>query len=262
MKLNRLFPILLMIFSCPALQAQYVEYGEADWYSDKLQGKNTASGELYDKNRLTAAHNTLPMGSLIRVTRLDNNRSVNVRVNDCAGTKKRVVKLSRAAAEEIGLVRAGVARVRIELIQLGQGRPACGKSDPMLPNTYSYNDQFTTRSGMPTPYGAIPQNPGMRMSPILPDGAYVAAALRPYTAGYAVQVASFSKFENAMNKVEELEEKGFENILINVDNNSTYKVIMGPFATESLANSYRENLSRRYKMKGFVVNIATLSSPR
>ena len=259
MNSNRFFPIFLFVFSAFLVNAQYVEYGDASWYADKLQGKATSSGEKYDKNKLTAAHPTLPVGSLIRLTHLGNNRSVNVRVNDCTQKKGRIADLSRAAAEEIGLVRDGVARVRLELISLGQGKPACGKADPMLPTDYAYDGKMTTK-GIPQPYGQ-PNASQQLTTPILPNGAYRPTALRPYTSGYAVQIASFSKLENAMIKVEEMEKKGFDNLLVHVSNNETFKVLLGPFDTESLANSYHSNLKSNYKIKGFVVNVAQLGAP-
>ena len=74
--------ILLNLFLTTALMAQDDEFGIASYYSDLFQGKPTASGELYDKAQLTAAHKTLPFGTLVKVTRLDNNKSVQVRVND------------------------------------------------------------------------------------------------------------------------------------------------------------------------------------
>lgn len=262
MKSYRLFPIFLFLFSAFLLNAQYVEYGEAAWYSDKLQGKMTSSGEKYDKNKLTAAHRNLPVGSIVRVTRIDNNSAVNVRINDCTKAKgDRIIELSRAAAEEVGLVRSGVARVRLELITLGQGKPACGKTDPTIPTSYNYTGTMTPRGPTPAAYNEQGQ-PQQVITPYLPDGAYRPAALRPYTSGYAVQVASFSKYENAMGKVAELEDKGFRDLLINFDDNSTYKVLLGPFDTESQANSYQDNLRKNYKIKGFVVSLSTLNAPR
>ncbi len=89
--------------------------GYASYYHDKFHGRKTANGEVYDKTILSAAHRTLPMGSLIRVKRLDNGKTVTLRVNDRGPYSNYMVDLSRAAASELGLV--GIKRkVAIEVI--------------------------------------------------------------------------------------------------------------------------------------------------
>jgi hypothetical protein len=91
--------------------------GEASWYAAGFEGRPTASGETYRAAGMTAAHRTLPFGSLVRVTNLRNGRSVVVRVNDRGPYHaRRVVDLSRAAAAEIGMMRRGRANVRLELL--------------------------------------------------------------------------------------------------------------------------------------------------
>jgi rare lipoprotein A len=90
--------------------------GLASVYSEQLNGKKTASGERYDSSGLTAAHRTLPLGAEIRVTNLDNGRSVRVRVNDRGPhVQGRIVDLSSRAAAALG-IRTGVARVRLEIL--------------------------------------------------------------------------------------------------------------------------------------------------
>lgn len=96
--------------------------GNASWYGPGFAGRRTASGEIFDPGQLTAAHRTLPFGTVLRVTHLANGLSVQVRINDRGPFKPdRVIDLSRAAAEEIDMVRSGLARVRIEPLQLGAG---------------------------------------------------------------------------------------------------------------------------------------------
>ena len=93
------------------------EEGEASYYSDRLAGNPTASGEPYDPAAFTAAHRTLPLGSRVRVTDLNTGASVVVRVNDRGPfVRRRVVDLSRAAARSLGMLRRGTARVRLELL--------------------------------------------------------------------------------------------------------------------------------------------------
>lgn len=91
--------------------------GLASYYADKYQGHKTASGERFDTARLTAAHRTLPFGTKVRVTNLDNGRSVVVRVNDRGPfVSGRVIDLSPAAAKQLDMLRAGVARVKLEVL--------------------------------------------------------------------------------------------------------------------------------------------------
>jgi len=94
--------------------------GEASYYSDKLHGRPTASGEPYDKNKLTAAHPELPFGTQLKVTYLKTGKSVVVTVNDRGPrTGGRVIDLSRAAAERIGLFDDGVGEVKVEVLRKG-----------------------------------------------------------------------------------------------------------------------------------------------
>jgi rare lipoprotein A len=96
---------------------RFHQTGSATYYSDKFQGRKTASGERYDRALLTAAHRSLPFGTMVRVTNLGNNRSVTVRINDRGPHKRsRIIDLSAAAARQIGMLRSGVARVGIEIV--------------------------------------------------------------------------------------------------------------------------------------------------
>jgi rare lipoprotein A len=94
-----------------------VQAGEASWYGERHQGRRTASGELYDKNQLTAAHPALPLGTLVLVTNLQNGRSVEVRVNDRGPTVGgRIIDLSYAAARALGAVAAGTVPVSVRVL--------------------------------------------------------------------------------------------------------------------------------------------------
>ena len=98
--------------------------GEASYYSDRLSGHKTASGERYRPTALTAAHRSLPLGTVLRVTRSDGKRTVYVRVNDRGpfGRERRILDLSRAAFERLGKLRAGVLEVRAEVVEYGKKR--------------------------------------------------------------------------------------------------------------------------------------------
>ncbi|MFY1019183.1 septal ring lytic transglycosylase RlpA family protein [Ectopseudomonas khazarica] len=93
------------------------ETGKASYYGQAHHGKRTASGERFDQHALTAAHRTLPFGTRVRVTNLNNERSVVVRINDRGPfVRGRIIDLSRAAAERLDMLRAGVVPVRLQAL--------------------------------------------------------------------------------------------------------------------------------------------------
>jgi rare lipoprotein A (peptidoglycan hydrolase) len=90
------------------------QIGLASWYGgQRWHGNRTSSGDIYNQNALTAAHASLPLGSRVRVTLVDSGRDVVVTINDRPGTRKRIIDLSRAAAEELGILERGVAMVTL-----------------------------------------------------------------------------------------------------------------------------------------------------
>lgn len=100
-----------------------VLYGTASYYHDKFNGRKTANGEIFSQKKLTAACNVLPMGTWIKVTNLRNGKSVIVKTNDRLHPRmKRVVDLSRTAAQKIGYVGDGLAKVKVEV--LGKKKPS------------------------------------------------------------------------------------------------------------------------------------------
>jgi rare lipoprotein A len=103
----------------PRVYAQYKEDGLASWYGENFHNKKTANGEKFNMNSLTAAHRTLPLPSIVKVTNLENGKSVIVRVNDrgpFADEKDRIIDLSRRASEELEIKNKGLAKVRVRLL--------------------------------------------------------------------------------------------------------------------------------------------------
>jgi rare lipoprotein A len=97
--------------------AKHALNGIASWYGPGFHGKKTASGEIYDQNKLTAAHKTVPLGTKARVTNLENGSTVEVEINDRGPfVEGRIIDLSRAAARALGFVKLGTAPVQVELI--------------------------------------------------------------------------------------------------------------------------------------------------
>lgn len=117
-----LLSIPLFSFLLGSASPGTVEEGLASWYGGKFQGRTTASGEIFDTNQFTAAHKTLPFGTIVRVTNVENGLSTVVRINDrgpfVAG---RIIDLSRAAAVAIGMAGAGVARVTVLVVPPDEG---------------------------------------------------------------------------------------------------------------------------------------------
>jgi rare lipoprotein A len=115
-KLALIFSLLLGARAAlPAVEPAAAQRGTASWYGRECS--STASGERYDPNSLTAAHRTLPFGTLVRVTNLTSKRSTVVRINNRGPfTKGRIIDVSQAAARELQMIRSGTARVAIEVI--------------------------------------------------------------------------------------------------------------------------------------------------
>lgn len=94
-----------------------VHIGAASWYGPGFNGKKTASGEIFDETKLTAAHKTIPLGSKARVTHLGNGKSVEVLINDRGPyVEGRMIDLSHAAAKALGMIDNGIAKVQVELL--------------------------------------------------------------------------------------------------------------------------------------------------
>ncbi|PSR14621.1 MAG: hypothetical protein DA408_00125 [Bacteroidetes bacterium] len=221
--------------------------GVASYYAAGLQGRKTASGEPYDHQGFTCANRDYPFGTELKVIRVDDGRSVVVRVNDCGPHRKdRIIDVSGAAAEQIGLVRDGITLVRLELVKMGTGKMPCGKT------------RRPAASKGPTSYGneGTPATPATAPPPppIEGQGTYRAEVLRPIEAGFGVQVGSYRVYENAAEVAADLQAKGYSKVLIRLQGN-VHQVVLGPFNTHDSAEEYRKNLLAKYQIRGFVTEI-------
>jgi rare lipoprotein A len=118
-KVKVLSPLVLTFSVLPTFGLQE---GLASWYGGKFNGRLTSSGEVFDTNVRTAAHKTLPFGTIVKVVNLENGKSTTVKINDRGPfVEGRIIDLSRAAAEDIDMVARGVARVSIEIVDFAQG---------------------------------------------------------------------------------------------------------------------------------------------
>jgi rare lipoprotein A len=117
LKTVRNLVVVLLLASAVVATAEPDLEGLASWYGGKFHGRLTSSGEVFDTNTMTAAHKTLPFGTMVKVTNLENGKSAVVKINDRGPfVEGRIIDLSRAAAEEIGMVGSGVARVSLTIV--------------------------------------------------------------------------------------------------------------------------------------------------
>lgn len=287
--------------------AQEEEYGLASYYSDDFEGRSTAYGDIYDKDELTCAHKRYPYGTMLKVTRLDNKKTVRVKVIDKGPfIKGRVVDLSRRAAEVLGIIGMGSVEVKVEQANSGSSRdeappavttaveetprsfdepeperivtaPAIEAEPPSTPSTATA-EQTESRPArtVEEPVAEAPKPVATkstvnaskdRFSPVGKDynpyGLYRIVLEKPDSqTGYGVQVASFTSYENVMQKVADLQAQWFDNILISIEpgtgGKSSYKVVLGPFGDQKTAQHYQESLASRYKIRGFVIDLAGL----
>jgi rare lipoprotein A len=113
---SQLVPVQPTAKKSPAVPAKLPQTGEASWYGAQHQGKQTASGTIYDQAGLTAAHRSLPFGSKIKLTKLANGKSVEVEITDRGpSAENRIIDLSQAAAKALEMIESGTATVRLEL---------------------------------------------------------------------------------------------------------------------------------------------------
>lgn len=114
--------ILFSSFACEQQPEPYTQTGEASYYARMLEGRPTASGEIYRKDSLTAAHNDLPLGTVIKVTNLENEKEVTVEINDRGPyAKDRILDLSRSAAKKLGMINHGIAQIELEVVEPAPG---------------------------------------------------------------------------------------------------------------------------------------------
>jgi len=185
----------------PQVDYSYSEEGVASWYGPGFDGKMTANGEVYDMNDLTAAHKTLPLPSIVRVTNLDNGRSLQLRVNDRGPfVGDRIIDVSRRGAQLLGFHTAGTARVRVEIVEdesrqllaslaAASGTTVAQASPPVPPLAASPVYAATPTAPAPDPAPEIGQVP-MAMEPLPAPMPVEVAEVPPIAANAGVLFAS------------------------------------------------------------------------
>ncbi|MGF1630874.1 MAG: septal ring lytic transglycosylase RlpA family protein [Kiloniellaceae bacterium] len=242
----------------------YDESGIASWYGPGFHGRQTANGEIYDQEAMTAAHRTLPMPSLVQVTNLENGRSIRVRVNDRGPyAHGRIIDLSKRAADLLGFVNQGTAKVRVqvlemesrELAMLASGGTAGGAvAPPAVPVEAVAVQDLPPSGGAPLRTAALPAQPQATQSDadaeprhlrtaILVNPEPVVTQTRVGRTQIYVQAGAFTQVANAVRLRARLASLGDVQISkALVGNDSFYRVRLGPMANVATADQTLELL--------------------
>jgi rare lipoprotein A len=224
------------------------QQGIAMFYADYLEGQTTAHGEVYRKSELTCSHSWLPKGTLVKVTRQDNGRSITVRVNDKGDFQNGVIiSLSYAAASDLDLIKAGKAWVTVEQVGYSDTNPASQFRARSTSSTYaptSYSAEFTAKGG------AAPA----------PAAGYYGPSPSGDFGGYGLQLGAYSVYDNALRRQESLRNQGVAGVLIKENMTSEggrlFRVVIGSFTTRTDAENYlRDYLQPNYIADGVVVQL-------
>lgn len=216
--MKRLFFTLIIAFSILTAHAQ-VQTGKASFYADKFEGSPTASGEKYKKNKFTGAHKTLPFGTKVRITNLANNQSVEVTINDRGPwVEGRIIDVSRAAAEKLGFINKGIAEVKLEVLDPGDGK----QSDPAktIDNVVVDEKEF-----------------------------YEFEANRYEPKGFGVQIGTYQELVNLIRLSDNLKKSYKKDVTVQVkvlNGIKYYGLILGRFPSRAKAEQFREELMQKF----------------
>jgi len=256
----------------PREDFEYDETGIASWYGTKFHGRRTANGELYDMNALTAAHRTLPMPSYVRVTNLENGRSLIVRVNDRGPfARGRIIDMSRRGSQLLGFQKQGTARVRVqiladrsramkarlknraELAKVGSPitvdrlpKPRVQSQSLPLPAPVSTAPAGTAPAGvLPAPAAAAPAEPQSQViaspEPVAQEESFEPSGVveqRPVGATQIyIQAGAFGRYDNANKVRAKLTPLGLVKLSqVLVNGRDLYRVRLGPLTSVAAAD--------------------------
>jgi rare lipoprotein A len=274
MILQRLIlPGLFLVIGTAILIGQ--EKGFAINYKESDASRITSSSELYDPSKLTAAHNTIPFGTMVKVTRLDNGMSVVVKINDRGPfTPNRIVALSKAAAYTIGLKKYEKINVQLTILPKKESTEPLVEKPEKKPDIPFYQPGSTKTEPRetdvlplridPVDGSRVIQNPvternivsPTKIEPLKP-GLYQVQLNRLPKEGFAIQVGSFENISMMWSEVSKLHNAWFKQIMVQTVKTASglvlHKLLLGPFATREKATSYKGNLKEKYGIEGFIV---------
>jgi rare lipoprotein A len=212
--------LLLAIFiSMAGATFGQVQTGKASFYADKFEGVQTASGEKYKRKKLTGAHKTLPFGTKVRITNLQNNQTVEILINDRGPyVEGRIVDVSKAAAEKLGFINQGIAEVRLEVIDPGDGKTSESEKriDHVAVDEKEFYD-FEIQRYMPN--------------------------------GFGVQIGNYQELVNLMRIAENLKNSYKKEVTVQVkviNGVKYYGLILGKFSSRPKAEQFRSQLIQKY----------------
>lgn len=212
---------LVLAFSLCAHLVSYaqIQTGKASFYSDSFEGSPTASGEKYRANKLTAAHKTLPFGTVVKVTNLANKESVNVTINDRGPyVDGRVIDLSKAAAEKLNFFNQGIAEVSIEVVDEGDGK---GKTLPVMVDHVTVEEKEFYDFDI--------------------------AKIKPR--GFGAQLGTYQELANLLRMTENLKNSYKKKVTVQVkvlNGVKYYSLILGPFSTHDKAANFLEGMKKQF----------------
>lgn len=213
--------LLFFFFTCFSgftLMGQ-IQTGKASFYADKFEGSPTASGEKYKHNKLTAAHKSLPFGTKIRVTNLANDQSVEVVINDRGPyVENRIIDLSKSAAGKLGFINQGLADVKIEVIDAGDGK----RSDPAKSIDHVAVDEKEFYD-------------------------FEIERLKPK--GFGVQIGTYQELVNLMRLSDNLKNSYKKQVTVQVkliNGIKYYGLILGQFSSRPKAEQFRFELRKKF----------------
>jgi rare lipoprotein A len=224
----------------PAIDYQYDEIGYASWYGPAFHGKKTANGEIFDQNQISAAHKTLPLPSIVKVTNLENGKVLSdIRINDRGPfARNRIIDLSKAAAKKLGFVKKGIAKVRVEILE-DESRKLASRIEDTTKKVESAEitkikkDTFSNDTALESENSRNIKKDEILSSEnsILKNGPL------------AIQVGAFNDHRNAKSLIEKLSE--FKAYIIRefVNESYFYRVRIGPIENIDLAYSIKKKLN-------------------
>jgi rare lipoprotein A len=200
-------------YPIPAAEG-YVEEGVASWYGRDFHGKPTSSGEIYDMQAMTAAHKTLPLGTHVKVVCLETGKNIVVRINDRGPfVKGRIIDLSRFAAQELGFLEQGIARVRVEAVRVAEVHHENGRTGYEVERTPDFR-----QGAFAIQVGAFQTLDSARhahqAAEKLHETVRIISADARHSAYYRVQVGRFSDLIEAHLTAAHLADQGFADAMV------------------------------------------------
>lgn len=231
----------------PAVNYDYDETGVASWYGPGFVGHSTASGETYDDNGLTAAHKTLPLPSLVRVTNLDNGRQIQVRINDRGPfVNNRIIDLSRRAAQLLGMEQVGTAKVRVQImadesrqlaLAAGAGQDAVA-TKPVAAPAPKVTTEALPGSTAPASAPAVQPKPVVMANVPVPQPSPVVVQQPVRPTNLFIQAGAFLQLQNADRLRARLSGVGAARVVpVQLGAQRFYRVRLGPIATVEQADA-------------------------